>query len=178
MCNDIICSNNPVNKEELYALESKLDSDMKANERIIALEAAVNERKKTNAEHQANYELLERQKKAYGLARLIEKCEAVEGAERAKIDSEMRLLEYKAEAHIPTDGEMDELRGYERSLSALERKAAELSAEREKIEHEREVYSSELRFGEVLRREGSDIVERIEGYRKKAKKLTACAAGS
>lgn len=163
-------------REELYSLESKLNSDMEANERIIALEAAVAERKKTNAEHQANYELLEKQKKAHELARLIEKCEAVEGAERAKIDSEMRLLEHKAEAHIPTDSEMDELRGYERSLSALEKRAAELSSEREGLEREREVYSSELRFGEVLRREGSDIIERVEGYREKAKKLTVASA--
>ena len=162
-------------REELYTLESKLASDMEANERIIALEAAVGERKKTNAEHQSNYELLEKQKKANELARLIEKCEAVEGAERAKIDSEMRLLEHKATAHIPTDEETAELRGYERSMALLEKRATELSLEREQLEREREVYSSELRFGEVLKREGADIIERVEKYREKAKKLTAVA---
>ncbi len=162
-------------KQELSSLDARLSSDIEANERIISLESALAERKKTNAEHQANYELLERQKKAHELARLIEKCEAVEGAERAKVESELRLLEHKAAAHIPTDAEADELRSYARSLSSLEKRQASLSSERERLERERTAYSSELRFGEVLAREGSDVAERTRAYRAKAGKLTAAA---
>lgn len=162
-------------REELASLERKLAEDMEANERIMSLESAVSEQKRTNAEHVANYEQLEKQKRAYQLARSIEQCEAIEGAERAKVESELRMLDHKAEAHIPTDAESDELRAYERSFTALEKRTQELSAERERLELEREGYSGALRFGMVIRREGEDIIDRVENCQKKAKKYTASA---
>ena len=163
-------------RNEIAALEQQLTENMDANERIMSLEAAVTDRKKTNAEHIANYTELERQKRAYELARTVEQCEAVEGAERAKVESELRLLEHKAAAHIPTDAESDELRTYERSLASLEKRATELDREKEKLERERDGYAAELKFGKVLRREGEDIVDRVEGTKQKAKKLTVAAA--
>ncbi len=172
-------------REQITALERRLAEDMDANSRIMALESAITDRKKTNAEHVSNYGQLEKQKRAYELARIVEQCEAIEGAERSKVDSELRLLEHKAAAHIPTDAETDELRTYERSFVALEKRTHELSAEREKLERERDGYASALNFGKVIRREGEDIIDRVDGYGKNARKfavistvlgLTAAAA--
>ncbi len=157
-------------RAELDTLKGRLAADMEANRRIIELEAAVNEKKNTNREQKDSCALLERKKRAYELAKLLESCEAVAGAEREKVASELSLLEYKASAHIPTDAEADELHTYERSLRSLETRLSELSAERAKVELEYEQLRPTLRFGEVYSGDGDDIVETVEKSKASAKK--------
>ena len=139
-------------REELDSLRALLREQLATNERILALEASINEKKKTNGEHIGNFTELEKQKRAYELTKVIESCEALEGAEREKVDSELRLLGYEGEAHIPTDAEIEELYAYERSLRLLEGREQELVEQREAALTERESLEGAMRLASIVER--------------------------
>ncbi len=162
-------------RNELSALTAGLAEQRSKVERIITLEASINEKKKTNGEHREKYTLLEKQKKAHELALLIESCEALEGAERELLESEMRLREYKAEAHIPFDDEMEELRTYRASLRSLDLRMSECRAQKAALELEREQLRPALRLGDVLGQYDTDITEQMGRLSKRAKKRMVCA---
>ena len=151
-------------KGEIVALSAKLMQEMGTNEQIIATEAAIEERSRTNREHIANYEALEIRKKAHENAKLLRDFEALSGAEKEKVDAEMKLLEFRAQAHIPTDDEMDELRAYERSISTLCAKLSECTAERARVELEKEQLRSTLKIKDAVESDGDEhtLADRAE----------------
>ena len=124
-------------KDEIASLRECLEQQMQTNEQIIALESSVSEKQKINREHIAKCEQLQNQKKAYDNARLLQDIEALRDAEEQKMNAELALLEFKAQAHIPTDDEMDELSMYERSITKLESQKESLGAQRARIELEK-----------------------------------------
>lgn len=125
-------------KSEILTLQTKLSEEMQANEQIISLEASAREKKNTNAEHISKYEYLERKKKAFDCAKILESFTQLSDAQKEKVSAEMALLEFKAQAHIPTDEEMDELRAYERSLNTVGAQLSDALAERSRLELEKE----------------------------------------
>lgn len=125
-------------KAEILSLQTKLSEQMEANEQIVALQASANEKKNTNADHISKYEYLERKKKAYDCAKVLESFSQLSDAQSKKVSAEMALLEFKAQAHIPTDEEMDELRAYERSLNTVGAQLSDATVERSRLELEKE----------------------------------------
>lgn len=139
-------------REELDSLRTRLSEQLERNERILALEASVIEKKKTNGEHIERFTELEKQRRAYELSKILESCEALEGAEREKVESELALLEYEGEAHIPTDAETEELYAYERSLRLLQQRERELETERASALDERASLEGAMRLDSVVER--------------------------
>ena len=158
-------------RDELDSLRGKLALELETNERIVALESSVLEKRRTNAEHIERYTELEAQQRAYELSKIIESCEALEGAEREKVSSELAALEYRAEVHIPTDEETEELYSYERSLRLLDSREEELASERAAAISEREGLLPALRLSSMLE-EGTDVSHRVRESLARAKKHT------
>ncbi len=125
-------------KSEISELSEKLKHSLEANEQILTLAASAEDKEKTNSEHILKYEALKKQKRAYECAKTLESFEQLSKAEAKKVSSELNMLEYKGEAHIPTDAEMDELHSYEISINTLSSSLADTQASRARLEAEAE----------------------------------------
>jgi len=134
-------------KAEIMALQSKLSEEMATNEQIVSLEASVLENKAVNAGHVSKYEYLQRKKKAFDCAKVLESFSQLSDAQKQKMSAEMKLLEFRAQAHIPTDEEMDELCAYERSLNTIGAQLSDATAEKSRLELEKQ----QLRISQGLK---------------------------
>ncbi len=166
-------------KNEITTLRTKLASEMSANEEIIALQSFVEEKKAINAEHAAKSAELKLKKKAYENAKILESFNSLEDARKKYKASEMDLLEFRALAHIPTEEEMDELSGYERSLGKLEGQISLLNAELMRAEAEKRSLGSFERLRTLSDRFGtaenlSEAVKKALGAAKRSYIVSAC----
>ena len=159
-------------REELDSLRSRLSEQLGTNERILSLETSLIEKKKTNGEHIGNFTELEKQKRAYELTRVLESCEALESAEREKVESELAQLQYEGAAHIPTDAEIEELYAYERSLRLLEQRERELDEQRAAALSERESLEGAMRLASIVERY-PDVCGKVGGWLSGASRLLA-----
>lgn len=179
----------PEIKAEIAECSERLMLDMQTNNKLFVLDSEIAQRKKTNADHAQRISYFEKKRKAYDNARLIEAYEAKSGAERDKVAAEMSMLEHKAEAHIPTDSEIEELWTYDNSMRSLGQRLSECKAQKAAHELECEKLSGALSLRPVIEKEGLGIADRVDSYIGKAKKLlsfgiiiallcVACAAAS
>ena len=167
-------------KEEIAVLEQSLGAALENNEKIIASESSLSEKKAKLAQHQKNINDLTKQIKANQTLKLLESMQALSGAEAEKVSSELELLEYKAGVHIPTEEEADELFLYQRSLSGLLSEAKLQDARALSLESEKARLAPALSLGEIVEKTGGreKMISLVDTSIKRSKRCLALSAVS
>ncbi len=160
-------------RDEITRLRGELEDAVESNAQIMTLSSSVAEKQRINAEHTAKYRQLRARKRAYECAKIKESFALLSRAEAQKISTEMEMLEFKAIAHIPTEAEMDELRGYEVSIKTFEASLSDTQAQRKRLEEDAGRLNIQKSLVSALEREGSAsaLLSRVEREGKSALRL-------